>query len=647
MNNTATPQRHLHIYAQLMLSQTKINGRRVRLEWADIPTASIAPDPTGSADLVLSVTRMAADGTEEDATLLAALISHEIVCHGLHSSFGVLESIQNGTYLVLSAYPKLAAALVNAVEDPRGELLGAKPFPGSKKVIHKGLEILVKRGIFSGPQGDHPASILLGWLVTHLRSQHLQQSCLSELSCAYEDAAIAIFGCQLIEELRELAVTAIHSPTTAAAADVVAQMIGLIESFLEVEEEQEQGQGQQNGEGSADGAKTPRSPQGERGEGGTEKSAQNVGTDSSCDTPGEQGTGEAEEAETPGESQPADSGKPAAQYHQDQLGRQVTTSNGASSDGTHERAISAAAKDSIRTLLEATEEQFGVYGSGLEDVLARNNQAAVRGASRAERQLAETIGEERSKGPADHLQAQRLRLGARRVASELSQTLEEALKAETDEGTKRGYHGTLHRASVCKALAGDLRVFDATHRIEKISTCMHVLVDRSSSMKETFEQPRSAKLSKICRMDAASFTAVALADVLSTSDIPFGISLYDHLLTEVKTFDGNWESEIKRFDPKPRGSTLTHLAVANCLSHFIGRREDRKILQVITDGDPGNTALLQLVLQEAKALGVEVNFVLIGHDYEFQFQETGANYVAASNPDELARAVFSSLIKVH
>jgi hypothetical protein len=142
--------RHLYLYTHLLLQEANKQGRRVRLEWAQIATASIGPDPTSKADLVLRLPHMASVGTEEDARLLRALIPHEILCHGHHTDFTVVPD------------PCIGGVLENVLEDPRGELRSLKPFPGSAKVIREGIEILVDREVFKGlsPECDeHPASI--------------------------------------------------------------------------------------------------------------------------------------------------------------------------------------------------------------------------------------------------------------------------------------------------------------------------------------------------------------------------------------------------------------------------------------------------------------------------------------------------------
>ena len=140
MNHTAqkTSMRHLYLYTYLLLDEVKRAGRPIRIEWSNMPTASIGPDPQNEKGLVMKLSNMAATGTEEDAILLRALVAHEILCHGNNTDFSV--KLPSG----------LAGRLTNPLEDARGELLASKAYGGSRKVIREGIEILTQRGIFKG-----------------------------------------------------------------------------------------------------------------------------------------------------------------------------------------------------------------------------------------------------------------------------------------------------------------------------------------------------------------------------------------------------------------------------------------------------------------------------------------------------------------
>ena len=107
--------------------------------------------------------------------------------------------------------------------------------------------------------------------------------------------------------------------------------------------------------------------------------------------------------------------------------------------------------------------------------------------------------------------------------------------------------------------------------------------------------------------------------------------------------DGDWAKTLNLFNPEARDYTNTHLAVVWALKRFMDRKESRKILCVTTDGDPGELNVLETALQEAKRFGVEVRFVLIDRQYERYYHGLSAAFDVATNPQQLAGAVFGAL----
>ncbi|WP_225934852.1 hypothetical protein [Cupriavidus sp. EM10] len=179
---------------------------------------------------------MAAVGSEEDATLLRALISHEIVCHGHHTDFTVVPP------------SNLAGQLTNILEDPRGEILGAMKFPGSKKVIRKGIELLVDRKIFQGPQDDSdtPAAVLAGWLVTELRSELLDQECLRQFATAFRARAIKHFGTKLTGQVKAVALQGATARDTQGAIQASIRILDLLKLAADNKPDSQCGEQQSN-----------------------------------------------------------------------------------------------------------------------------------------------------------------------------------------------------------------------------------------------------------------------------------------------------------------------------------------------------------------------------------------------------------------
>lgn len=210
--------RHLYLYTHMLIAEANRNGRKVRIVWGHISTASIGPDPTTPGGLVMTLPKMAALGTEEDIVLIEGLISHEIVCHGLHTDFSV------------PLKPGITGDLFNILEDPRGELLGIPKYAGANQKIHAALRILKAKGIFRGPDltRETPPSILASWLVTELRSELLNQDCLREFAKAYRALAVDTFGSDLVGQVKQIALDGCHAKDSQGASDAADRIVALL-----------------------------------------------------------------------------------------------------------------------------------------------------------------------------------------------------------------------------------------------------------------------------------------------------------------------------------------------------------------------------------------------------------------------------------
>lgn len=542
--------RHLYLYTHMLLDEANKRGRKVRLVWDNIQTASIGPDPKDASALVLTLPEMAAEGTEEDAVLLRALISHEILCHGHHTDFSV------------KLDPGIGGVLENVLEDPRGELRAMRNFPGSNAVIHEGLRVLVKRGAYSGPprrgEPPHPASVLVSWLVTDLRAELLGHTCLAEFAEQWRRLAVATFGLELVNAVKVKACEAAHSDSTQEVQRISREILALLKS---AENPQESTAGESEGEAPADG----------------------------------QGTGGGE----------------------------------APADGNSARA------KAIADLLAASEDEAGEYASGLEGAIDKKSLPKL---SRLERHR--RISECPALRSGDPENRARHRERASSLAAALALKLEDLLIAKSTTRRTISDAGRLNPKRVARVAVGDLRVFENRSANEDLNTFVQLLVDESGSMKRPFAGVQT-------RESAATSVAVAVGEVLHNAEIPFALAGFNEQIREYKQAHESWPEVLQHYNPRSAGDTLTDQAIVNLLSKSVGDRESRKILLVITDGDPGNSHNLELALKEAAPLNVEVRFVLIGSVLT-SYYEVGLKVPCsvANSPSELASAVFGSLESV-
>ncbi|MBI6556452.1 hypothetical protein YA0850_29215 [Pseudomonas veronii] len=499
----------------------------------------------------MKLPKMAALGSEEDVVLIDGLISHEIICHGLHTDFSV------------PMKPGIAGDLFNILEDPRGELLGKSKYPGANQKIHAALRILKAKGVFRGPDlaREKPPSILASWLVTELRSELLKQDCLSEFAKAYRALAVDTFGSDLVGQVKQIALDGCHATDSQGACDAADRIVALLK----------------------------------------------LAKDNATDKP---------------KSSPNDSGNGEAQRSQDNL------------------------SSKIDQILNASSNDLGPFGKGLEEILSANNNALSKSGGGYQPDNANEMQELRQSKTGGSIENRSLlRAGAQKTAAMLSLTFEDMIETVTKSETRRTTEGKLNTRALWRYPLGEEKLFTKTTEGESIDTCFYLLGDESSSMGSKLG-PAPAKPAddkRITAHEACKRVSVAVGEVLNNLSIPVGIATYNKVVREWHGFEENWASTLQRFAPTPENGTSTHLAVVWALKKLIDRPEARKILIVATDGDPGNSDVLNAAIAESSSLGIEVRFVLIGDRYMGQYASAGLNYGVALNENELAKAVFESL----
>lgn len=589
--------RHLYLYVQLLIGVARKDGIAVRIEWDNIRTAAIGPDPLNPKGLRLKLPRMAATGTDEDADLLQGLISHEIVCHGLHTDFSVIPR------------ESLLKQILNVLEDPRGEHLGARRYPGSRRVIRRTLDILISRGCFAFPDADvnHPAEILGAWLVSELRNEVLQQDCFAERAVAWRDLATKTFGEELLGKVKAAALEGAYAASTSEALDSARRILDLLQMAHDDSAGQDENPDQQSG-GEADD--------------------------------NEDNTGDLDQSPEP---QPgSDPGADGGDNKNQQPGNP---------SGPDRKQLAKV----IAQVLSAAPEDVGNYGKGLEEVICEASEAIQSGSLNGSHtdQMTERSLVQQDDGVANRAL---LRAGARATAASLSLKMEDLLEAQSKVRRRKATTGSIRPNRLWRVPLGDMQVFHRTTREEKLDTCVYLLADDSASMDEVFDAEQSPHLHaalvdpkkqdqtfEVKRKEAAGRVAVAVGEVLHGADIPFGMASFNETVCEWKSFDGDWSSTLLNYHPTSTNGTNTHLAVVWALQRLAARSEARKVLIVVCDGDPGDAVVLESALVEASFHDVEVCFVLIGEAEVARYEGLSASYGVATNARELAKAVFGAL----
>lgn len=194
------------------------------------------------------------------------------------------------------------------------------------------------------------------------------------------------------------------------------------------------------------------------------------------------------------------------------------------------------------------------------------------------------------------------------LVSKLSANLRGLLQAQVLDHSKPGLSGNrIARNQVHKIRTGEPRLFLRRSPVKQINTAVHILLDNSSSMRNCN------------RFEIAKTTTMALLKSLSHVR---GINLALSIFPAVYPYRLNGDSEtvpvaeILRherghtrkllYPAKTKGDTPLAPAVRLTASRSWGLTEHRKILLILTDGDPDSREEAKEAIKEAIDLNIEV-----------------------------------------
>ncbi|QIR16337.1 hypothetical protein [Shewanella aestuarii] len=193
---------------------------------------------------------------------------------------------------------------------------------------------------------------------------------------------------------------------------------------------------------------------------------------------------------------------------------------------------------------------------------------------------------------------------------------------------------TISSSRLSTVVTGNKRIFERESIGRSPNAAISLLVDKSGSM---------------CNSDMRMANSVSYAMSLALDGIKGVKNMVGYYPSYEVDEDGRYINNpnleiVKTFDKKPKsadfnisgsGGTPTAAAVMTATSYLVNRSEPRKLLFVITDGEPDNIEELRIAIQEANAVGVKVFGIGICHqvhgfeDADFEVIQTEHDLVEA------------------
>ena len=183
--------------------------------------------------------------------------------------------------------------------------------------------------------------------------------------------------------------------------------------------------------------------------------------------------------------------------------------------------------------------------------------------------------------------------------------------------------------------AGNLSVFKRHVEQQDISAAVSVIVDASGSMGYYVEDTETT------RMQFANTCALAFATGLDKTGVAvevsyFGLCNGQHLNAYIaKPYDA--KTKAQNFKVLPDDSTPTGEMMMHALNNLALRPENKKLMIVITDGDPNDRSIVTKASQIANSMGIKVVPIGICTKEVRGFNE--GEFVTVDDPSQLTSAL--------
>ena len=497
-------------------------------------------------------------------------------------------------YALAAREGPLQEMLQNRIEDVRIERALGRPYPGTRTTITAVLRRMLAEDRMAAPAPtDHPAQVLAAYLLLALRHEVLDQTVLAAEARKAADVLGEVFPAAFIARLRSLMDEVPGLTSTVESVDLARRIRRLVEEDAEASPpaagQPEEEESDDSHEGEPDGGEPDR----ERGQGRHE--------DGDPESDGSAGTAE---ADAEGSDEQA-SGTDATDQGDEAPGNCAAGADGMDADGRHNAlaaVLAAGAGDCDGDLFAKVGELLGAQASASSAIRLPLAEDYAGNALAGMRLLA-------------RVQAESARLNAR------LQGLVQASRMDRPRPVRSGRRldpKRLHRVAVA-----DARIF--ARRVHRIApnTAVHLLVDLSGSMHATVHR---ADGSQTRRASSALESALALALALdgipgvtvATTAFPGRAGTADRVTRMVQHGQAP-RACAGAFVQAARGGTPMAQALWYAAAELLACREERRMLMVLTDGEPDDTPEALRLLGLCRQAGIEAVGVGIGVDVRHLF----------------------------
>ena len=542
-----------------------------------------------------SIQLPAYDGDDPDYQDVAwGLLAHE-AAHIRYSDF----TLRYGNSV-------LRRRLCNAIEDVRIEHELAKDFPGTRLTISTVIEKMIAKGDFVASNiNDHPANILYSFVLKSLRARVLGQAALLPLVEQTEAVLKAKFPKGAVTRLKGLLS---EVPLGLQSESDCLQLTDRILTMIEQEFEQQR---QCNQTQPSDDEENTLEPDATDQEAESTDSDDSNGSDSKDEVNSDEQLPTDTDDELPSEPAGNDASDPENTEDEQATPSDSSTSNPQGED--EENAEIADPMGVLQTLLTA--------GDGdIEQDLFESLKSALSLAAENGSELLMPSGHE---PPMDERAGAFLLCKVQGESGKIRATLQGLVQSKTLSRSQHASRGQrmdgkrLHRLPL-----GETKLFQRKQVKAAPNTAIHLLLDKSESMGYQVADSQGQPMGS--RMPIALEATLALA--IAFEGIP-GVN------PGVTAFPGSHDESVFRllehgqrvnartgaFSLAAAGSTPMTEAIWFGAASLLRCREPRKVLMVMSDGQPNDTLSTLELLQRCRDSGIETVGVGLGLDVSHLF----------------------------
>ncbi|MBS3955801.1 MAG: VWA domain-containing protein [Methylomicrobium sp.] len=508
--------------------------------------------------------------------------------------------------------------IVNILEDVRIEKSMQEPYPGTKRTTEKVTEYLVQTdayGFVTKDDEPHPASVLSQFLLFRLRHDVLGQKALSSYADTAEALLEDVFPVGAVTRLFGLMSDVPHLSHTRDCVRLADQILRMIQEEKEKAEEQARQQSQQQ--------QSQQSPSNSGGQSDPSDDSTDDQSDDSSDTGDSQQDQQSQADNANGQSDTSDAGDDNTDQ---QPGQGATSSHSDANDQSQDAdqlaqilssVLSAGQDDLPDDLFEAAQELLG-------------NQP--RNSYDSETHLPLALDPNRNP-PTGNAILNRALSESGKIRASL-QGLIQSSRYERPVNKRSG--NRIDGRKLVRLSQGDSRVFERRTHKQAPNTALHLLVDASGSMNNRISSNLSITLARIA-MDSAVALALALEGI---SGVNPAITRFPHGDTDnvnpLLKHGQKVRPNASAFSAITNGGTPLHTALWYAAASVMATREDRKVIMILTDGEPDDYDAAKSVIRRCEATGIELVGVGICIDTSHLFD----NSICINNVSDLRSELF-------